>query len=233
MIGTLILMRHGQSIWNQHNLFTGWVDIPLSEKGIQEALQAGQLIKDLQIDVIFTSSLIRAIMTAMLAMASHKSGKTPIIQHPGEGELHDWAKSFQEDAESSVIPVFRSSNLNERMYGKLQGLNKAETIAKYGEEQVKLWRRSYDVAPPQGESLEMTAKRCIPYFTKSILPFLEQGKHVLVSAHGNSLRSIIMYLENLSREQIVNLELDTGIPILYAYKEGKFVKKELIRHTNQ
>lgn len=218
----LILMRHGQSKWNELNLFTGWVDIPLSQLGIKESEEGGRRIKDIPIDIIFTSSLIRAIMTATIAMTYHSSGKVPVILHPDEGKLEEWAQIYSEETKKHCIPVIRAWELNERMYGELQGLNKAETAKKFGDEQVKLWRRSYDVRPPNGESLEMTAARSIPYFRKTIEPYLKEGKNVFVSAHGNSLRSIIMSLDNLTKEQVLSLELATGIPIIYNYHEGTF-----------
>ncbi len=216
----LILMRHGQSAWNEANLFTGWVDIPLTEKGIEEAIQGGKKIQHLPIDIIFTSTLIRAQMTLVLVMNQHQSRKVPVFLHPLEGKLETWGKIYSEEAEKGVVFVHKAWELNERMYGRLQGLNKAETAEKYGAEQVQTWRRSYDVAPPDGESLEMTAARAIPYFKKNIVHQLEQGKNVFVSAHGNSLRSILMHIEGLSKEEVVKLELATGEPIVYRYKKG-------------
>lgn len=221
-VAKLILMRHGQSRWNELNLFTGWVDIPLSQIGIDEAIAGGKRIKDLPIDIIFTSSLVRAQMTAMLVMAYHSSGKVPLVLHPGEGKLEEWAKIHSKDARDSCVPVIRSWHLNERMYGDLQGLNKDETRQKYGADQVHIWRRSYDVPPPHGESLEMTAARTIPYFLEEIVPQLKAGKNIFVSAHGNSLRSIIMQLDQLSPEQVVKLELATGDPVIYDYHDGAF-----------
>ncbi|QLH36983.1 MAG: 2,3-bisphosphoglycerate-dependent phosphoglycerate mutase [Parachlamydiaceae bacterium] len=221
----LIMMRHGQSRWNELNLFTGWVDVPLSLKGIEEALEGGEKIKDIPIDVIFTSSLMRAQQTAMLAMLQHSSRKTPVIQHPGQGKLEDWGLIYSEAALKETIPVYCAWEINERMYGELQGLNKAETMEKFGKEQVQIWRRSYDVAPPGGESLEMTAARSIPYFKDQILPALKNGLNVFISAHGNSLRSIIMFLDNLSKEEVVRLELATGEPILYDYIDHQFFKQ--------
>lgn len=221
----LILLRHGQSEWNKRNLFTGWVDIPLSQEGIDEAFSAGDDIKDIPIDIIITTTLIRAQMTAVLAMTRHLSGKVPVILHVGEGKLETQAKIYGHEAQEHVIPVLRCWELNERAYGELQGLNKAETAEKFGADQVKLWRRSYDVAPPGGESLEMTAARSIPYFEENIVPLLKQGKNVLVCAHGNSLRSIIMHLDGLSKDQVVHLELATGFPVIYDYGNGNFVKK--------
>lgn len=220
----LIMMRHGESEWNKLNRFTGWVDIPLSKRGIEEAIEGGKKIKDYPIDVIFTSKLARAEMTAYLAMSEHSSKKVPLILHTGDGKMENWAKIYADDLKDQLIPVIRNVALNERMYGELQGLNKAETIKKYGEAQVKIWRRSYNVPPPNGESLEMTAKRAIPYFNNSIIPFLEEGKNVFISAHGNSLRSIIMHLESLSEDEVVNLELKTGQPIIYEYSLGEFIK---------
>lgn len=220
----LILMRHGESEWNKRNLFTGWVDVPLSQKGIQEALEAGKLIQDIPIDVIITTTLVRAQMTAFLAMSEHHSKKVPVVLHSHEGKLEDWGKIYGEEAQHTIIPVIRCWELNERMYGELQGLNKAETAAKFGAEQVQIWRRSYDTAPPNGESLSDTAARSIPYFKDKVVPFLKQGKNVLISAHGNSLRSIIMYLDNLSKEQVLKLELATGVPIIYEFNNGSFTK---------
>lgn len=220
----LILMRHGQSIWNERNLFTGWVDIPLSEKGIAEALKGGEEIRDLPIDVVFTSTLVRAHMTLVLALLNHSSGKIPTFKHPGGGKLETWGQVYGEEAKENILPVFMAWELNERMYGKLQGLNKAETAEKYGAEQVHIWRRSFDVAPPDGESLAMTAERTIPYFQKTIIPHLERGENVFVSAHGNSLRSIIMHIEQLTKEQVINLELPTGEPVIYTFERGRWFK---------
>src|SRR5271165_306021 len=172
----IVLLRHGESIWNKENLFTGWTDVDLSEQGKAEAKRAGELLKaeGYVFDVAFTSVLKRAIRTLWITL---------------------------DEMDLMWIPVHHSWRLNERMYGALQGLNKAETAKKYGEAQVKLWRRSFDVAPPEGESLKMTAERTIPYFEQTIVPFLADGKTVLISAHGNSLRSIVMEIEGLSHEE--------------------------------
>ena len=220
----LILMRHGQSQWNLSNLFTGWVDIPLSTKGVEESLEGGRRIQNEPIDIIFTSSLIRAQMTAMLAMTVHHSGKVPIILHNGEGKLEEWAQIYSVDAQSNTIPVIRAWELNERMYGRLQGVNKKELAEKYGSEQVQIWRRSFNIAPPDGESLEMTAARSIPYFKETIIPCLNRGQNVFVAAHGNSLRSIMMHLDHLSPKEVVHLELATGEPIIYQCENGHFTK---------
>jgi 2,3-bisphosphoglycerate-dependent phosphoglycerate mutase len=225
MKGKLILMRHGQSRWNELNLFTGWVDVPLSEKGIAEAFQGGQRIKDLPIDIIFTSTLVRAQTTAFLAMSLHSSGKVPVVLHPGEGRLDEWGKIYSEATRAQTIPVVCSWHLNERMYGELQGLNKAETMEKYGKEQVQIWRRSYDVPPPGGESLKDTAARTIPYFKKEIVPHLDAGKNVFISAHGNSLRSIVMDLDGLTKEQVLQLEIATGEPLFYTFQGARWKKE--------
>ena len=218
-------MRHGQSEWNYSNLFTGWVDIPLSTLGIEEALKGGKLIQNEPIDIIFTSTLIRAIMTAMLAMTCHSSGKIPRILHQGKTQLDEWSRIYSESADAQTIPVIQAWELNERMYGELQGLNKKETAEKFGENQVQIWRRSFDVPPPGGESLKMTAARTIPYFEETILPYLQKGQNVFIAAHGNSLRSIIMDLEKMTPEEILKLELPTGEPVIYEYEAGRFTKK--------
>lgn len=184
----LTLLRHGQSQWNLENRFTGWVDIDLTEQGEAEAQRAGQLIQGIAVDVVFTSVLKRAIRTAEIAMMS---------------------------AGIRNVPVFSSDALNERHYGDLQGLNKTETAEKYGADLVQQWRRSYDVPPPNGESLEMTQQRVAPYYNEQIVPKLQQGKNILVVAHGNSLRALIMFVEHLSPEEILKTEVATGIPITY------------------
>ena len=191
----LILIRHGQSVWNATNRFTGWTDVELSEKGVMEAKDAGIELSGIRIDIVHTSDLVRAQMTADIILELNESSS--------EAERrYDW-------------------RLNERNYGSLQGLNKAETAEKHGQEQVRIWRRSYDIAPPGGESLKMTADRTIPYFEEEIIPNLEDGLNVLVSAHGNSLRSIVMHIEKISPEDIVSLEIPTGVPLYYIFEDGK------------
>lgn len=225
MSGKLILLRHGQSVWNQENLFTGWVDIPLSEKGMHEAIEAGKKIAHIPIDIVYSSTLFRAQMTIPLALLHHTSGKIPQFIHSNHPQMMKWGQIYSEETKKKIIPVFSSDALNERYYGKLQGLNKNETKEKYGTDQVQLWRRSYDTTPPEGESLAMTAARAIPYFQSQILPHLETGETVLVSAHGNSLRAIIMHLEHLTKEQVVDLELSTGEPMIYSYTHHKWVRE--------
>ena len=191
----LILIRHGQSVWNAANRFTGWTDVELSEVGVSEAEEAGRSLSSQRIDVVHTSDLIRAQRTAEIIMSLNEASE-------GYSTKFDW-------------------RLNERNYGSLQGLNKAETAEKFGAEQVHIWRRSFDVAPPDGESLEMTAERTIPYFEEEILPDLQEGRGVLVSAHGNSLRSIVMHIEGISPEDIVSLEIQTGSPMFYEFEGGE------------
>ena len=184
----LVLVRHGESVWNKENKFTGWVDVDLSEKGRTEALRAGERIKDVKFDKAYTSALKRAQETLSIILKVIHQEK---------------------------ILVEKDKALNERMYGDLQGLNKEETEKKYGKEQVRIWRRSYDVAPPGGESLKDTAVRTLPYYESKILTDLKDGKNILVVAHGNSLRSIVMFLDKLTQEEVLKLELATGVPIIY------------------
>lgn len=221
----LILIRHGESMWNEKNLFTGCVDVPLTKKGVEEAIEAGKRISNIPIDMIYTSALIRAQMTAMLAMTEHRRKKVPIILHNESEQAKAWSQIFSEDTHKQCIPVVTAWQLNERMYGELQGLNKQETAERYGKEQVHEWRRSYDTPPPNGESLEMCAERAVAYFTEHIEPQLLCGKNVMIAAHGNSLRSIIMYLDKLTSQEVISLELSTGIPMLYIFKEGKFIRR--------
>ncbi len=225
----LILIRHGQSLWNLHNLFTGWVDIPLSLQGVNEALAAGDRLADLQFDVVYVSTQVRAMQTALLALAKNKSPKVPILQpeksiEPERQKLADWAKIYSQASIDNSIPVIKAWQLNERYYGELQGMNKKETADKFGEEQVHIWRRSYDVPPPNGEALKNTAERTIPFFQNTIEPLLAAGKNVLISAHGNSLRSIVMHLDKLTKEQVLALELKTGDPIRYTVENGQMKK---------
>lgn len=211
----LILLRHGASLWNDLNLFTGWVDIPLSKKGIEEAFQAGKKISDIPVDIIYTSTLIRAKETAVLAATEFNSGKVPVCIHPDNPQQETWSKVYDKSSLENLIPSFEAWQLNERMYGELQGLNKDEARARFGKEQVHIWRRSYDVPPPGGESLKMCAERTLPYFNTHIVPLLKAGKNVLIVAHGNSLRSIVMHIEKLTEEEVLNLELATGEPRIY------------------
>ncbi len=220
----LILLRHGESVWNKKNVFTGWVDVPLSLNGIDEAVKAGKQFADINFDVVFTSVQVRAIETAMLALAQNEGGKTPVVIHDS-GKMKDWTVIYSEAMTKEIIPVFQDWHLNERYYGELQGKNKAETAKEYGDEQVHQWRRSYDIPPPGGECLKDTAERTIPFFKNNIITQLEKGRNVLVSAHGNSLRSIVMHIDRLSKEEVLKLEIPTGKPILYEMESGRLIKK--------
>jgi 2,3-bisphosphoglycerate-dependent phosphoglycerate mutase len=184
----LVLLRHGESQWNLENRFTGWVDVPLSPRGVEEAKNAGEKLKGFTFDRAFTSVLIRANETLRLVL---------------------------EAIAQTAIPIEKDKALNERMYGELQGLNKAETAKKYGDDQVKIWRRSYDVKPPGGESLKDTAERVLPYYETKIKPCVLKGETILIAAHGNSLRALVMQLEHLSKEQVLELNIPTGAPLLY------------------
>ncbi len=192
-MGLLVLIRHGQSLWNAENRFTGWVDIELSEKGMNEAKSAGEKLSKIEFDAVYASGLIRAQRTAEIILD---------INHSWSGE------------------VIHDSRLNERNYGELQGRNKQECREEFGEEQVKIWRRSYEGTPPGGESLRMTSERTLPCLFEQIVPNLESGKTVLVAAHGNSLRSIVMEIEGLGPEEIVKREIPTGVPMAYRYEFG-------------
>lgn len=201
---TLVLLRHGESQWNLENRFTGWVDVTLTERGRSEARAAGERLKAAGIDfsIAFTSKLQRAQETLRVVL--------DVLGRPN-------------------LPVVEDQALNERHYGDLQGLNKAETAEKYGAEQVHIWRRSYDVPPPGGESLKDTAARTLPFFDAAIRPRLDAGENVLVAAHGNSLRSIVMELEGLSEQQVLELNLATGVPLVYELAaEATILEKRIL-----
>jgi 2,3-bisphosphoglycerate-dependent phosphoglycerate mutase len=198
----LVLVRHGQSEWNLKNLFTGWKDVDLTETGVAEARAAGRKLKaqGLSFDVAYTSALKRAQRTLDLML---------------------------EEMGQTGIPIIRDQALNERDYGDLVGLNKDDARKKWGEEQVHIWRRSYDVPPPGGESLKDTVARALPYFVQEILPRVLRGERVLISAHGNSLRALIMVLERLTPEKILKRELGTGVPIVYRLNADSTVASQL------
>lgn len=204
MAHLLVLVRHGQSEWNKKNLFTGWRDPDLTEQGVAEGVESGEALKagGYEFDVAFTSELIRAQKTNDL-----------ILKEIGQTDL----------------PIVRNQALNERDYGDLAGLNKDDAREKWGEEQVHIWRRSYDTPPPGGESLKDTADRVLPYFDKEILPRLLGGERVLITAHGNSLRALVMQLEGLTREEVLALSIATGAPIAYELDdEGKILSKKML-----
>ena len=198
----LILVRHGQSEWNAKNLFTGWKDPGLTEIGLKEAKNAGLLINKIGIafNKMFTSNLMRAQKTGLIIL---------------------------DTIDQSDIQIIKNEALNERNYGSLAGLNKDDAREKWGEEQVHIWRRSFDIPPPDGESLKNTAERVLPYFNSVIMPQIKNGDNILIAAHGNSLRALIMQLDGISDQDIVNLEIPTGAPIHYAFGEdGSIVLKE-------
>ena len=190
MDNVLVLVRHGQSEWNERNLFTGWRDPDLTQLGVEEAIKAGKLLKSqgIKFDIAYTSVLKRAQRTLSLIM---------------------------ENLNQTEVPVVCDQALNERDYGELSGLNKDEARKQWGEEQVLMWRRSYDIPPPGGESLKDTAARVLPYYKTKIWPDMKAGKNVIVAAHGNSIRALIMYLEELSAQQIIEREVATGVPMVY------------------
>lgn len=201
-MGSILLVRHGQSLWNLQNRFTGWVDVDLSEKGLEEAKSAGGIVKSLKTNwaKAHTSRLLRAQRTLQ------------IIQDEAQLDL----------------PCWRDSALNERHYGELQGKNKDECREEFGEEQVHIWRRSFDVPPPGGECLADTAKRCLPYFKEYVLKPASEGENQIVSAHGNSLRAIIMFLEKMTADEILKFEISTGIPYLYEIgSDSKMTNKKV------
>ena len=225
----LVLIRHGESEWNKANLFTGWTDVELSPKGCEEAKEAGRVLKSAgyDFDVCYTSCLKRAIHTLNFAL---------------------------DEMDRAWLPVYKSWKLNERHYGALQGLNKSETAAKYGEDQVKIWRRSFNVAPPAlqpddprnpalqeqyrneknenlplNESLESTIARVVPYFEEVIAKDMKAGKRVLITAHGNSIRALVKYFENMTEDEILEVNIPTGVPLVYEFDDNMhFVKKEYL-----
>ncbi len=205
-MASLVLVRHGQSQWNEKNLFTGWKDPDLTEKGEKEAKEAGLALKEsgYKFDIMFTSVLLRAKRTGKL-----------ILEQMGQEDL----KTFENEA------------LNERNYGDLVGLNKDDARKKWGEDQVHKWRRSFDIAPPGGESLKMTAERVLPYFEETILPLLKEKSDILVAAHGNSLRALVMQLDKLNSDEVVKLEIPTGMPICYSINEHGQVKNKVLMKT--
>lgn len=204
-MGKLVLVRHGQSQWNLENRFTGWEDVPITALGAQEAQRAGRFLLGTHFDIAYTSLLKRAQQTLDL-----------ILNELGQKDL----------------PIVKDKAINERHYGDLQGLNKAETAKKYGDKQVHIWRRSFDVAPPNGESLKDTAARSIPYYKLKILPDVKAGKNVLVVAHGNSLRAILMDIDQLTPEQIMEINIDTCKPITYEIDQTGKVLQKTVQHVS-
>ncbi|MBU6460471.1 MAG: 2,3-bisphosphoglycerate-dependent phosphoglycerate mutase [Proteobacteria bacterium] len=225
--GRLILVRHGQSIWNRQNRFTGWVDVSLSPTGILEAEKAGDLLKDYAIDAVYTSALLRAQNTAYEILKRNQYAQQYIRIQDSANPWYQQVVPTEEPDQELYVHV--SEQLNERHYGDLQGMNKTTASELYGKEQLHLWRRSYDIPPPQGESLKMTAERVLPYYHASIEPELKKGKTLLICAHGNSLRALVMFIEKLSPEQIMVHTLATGVPYIYHFNtELNLVDKETL-----
>lgn len=207
MPGKLVFVRHGASEYNLKNIFTGWIDAPISDKGKEEAHKAAIELKEFVFDEAYTSKLSRA---------------------------SDTLKIILEDLGQSDIPLTNNEALNERHYGDLQGHNKDDIRKEFGEEQVHIWRRSFDIAPPGGESLKDTCMRTVPYFEEQILPKVKEGKNIIVAAHGNSLRSILMDLDKLSPEEILKTNIATGVPYVYTFDDDmKVIDKKILHHTEK
>lgn len=228
----LVLIRHGESTWNARNRFTGWVDVPLSPRGREDARKAARLLgtHGIVIDVCFTSLLIRAIETAVICLTEGEgvcAGRSPVLKHDADDPDWDGWDSYDGEPDQEV-PVFLSQSLDERYYGSLQGLNKRQTAERAGEGTVRQWRRSFSCRPPGGESLANTAARTIPFLEGRIMSHLRAGDNTLVSAHGNSLRSIVMTLDNLGEQEVAGLELAMAVSIIYEIDvQGRVLGKDL------
>lgn len=216
-MGRLTLIRHGQSIWNLQNRFTGWIDVSLSQQGIAEAQRAATLLLDQRFNLAFTSSLLRAQDTLYEILRQNRYCNQYLRIHESSCEWYEHFTATNSD--TTELKIYVSEKLNERYYGDLQGLNKDRAREHFGAEQIHIWRRSYDTPPPNGESLAMTAARTLPYFQSHIIPHIQRGEHVLISAHGNSLRAIIMHIEQMTSAQILAYELKTGAPHIYDFDE--------------
>lgn len=214
------MVRHGQSRWNAVNKFTGWVDVALSVRGIREAEVCANKLHETAIDVAFVSELVRAQQTLLIILA--RQNKTGIIVHNDSTNDLTLTSNLLTPED---LPIYESACLNERHYGLLQGLDKAEVRQKFGEDKTLQWRRGYKAKPPNGESLEDVYKRAIPYFKDTVMPFVSSGKNVIISAHGNSLRAIVKYIENISDDDIVNLDIPTGEIITYEFDAGQVSKR--------
>lgn len=214
----LLLIRHGESRWNLVDKFTGWVDVPLSENGLKEAIQTSKNTMHLRLDIAFTSHLERAHQTLLAILSPQHC--TGIFMH----ERTHGKMSYPSKLEKDEIPIYTTWLLNERNYGLLQGLNKRKAAKKYGQKKVLAWRRGYNERPPEGESLHDVYRRVIPYFKKTIWPEIEKGRNVLVVAHGNTLRTIIKHIDKISDDQIANLELAPAKPFIYKFEKGTLTK---------
>ena len=226
-MGKLVLIRHGESLWNGRSLFTGWVDVPLTQAGIVEASRASHRIAAIDFDVAYTSALIRSIQTAFIVLLCDTKHRSPYLVHTSDFFHRKWYNRFFHAELHNMIPVYRCWQLNERYYGDLQGLSKSKIADIYSVDKVLSWRKGYTARPPKGESLRDTSRRVIPFFNRVILKQLEEGKNVLVSAHSNTLRSIVMNLEQMDEAQVVGLEVETASIVVYDYADGKFTRDEL------
>ena len=223
----LVIVRHGQSVWNKENRFEGCVDIGLTDEGVEEAINAGQFLKDYKFDSIYISHMIRSIHSLQLILQQSTDTRTPIIYHDDDGQIRE--REHHKGDPATELNIFQSKAIAERYYGDLQGLNIHETAEKFGEEQVHIWRRSFDVKPPNGESLKDILERVLPYWEKTIKKDLENGKTVLIVAHENSLRAIVKYLEKISDQDIPNYEIPTGVPTEYELdSEFNVLSKKLL-----
>lgn len=228
----LVLIRHGDSFWNKegYNCFTGWVDVANLPSGIEKMQKSGKFLENFRFDIAFTSELYRGIETALTILSYNKVSGTPIILHLKD-KISSKSKFFHKDFKK-FVPVIKDWHLNERYYGKLQGMNKNKAIKIYGKEKVFLWRRSYNISPPGGENLKDTEKRVVSFFKKRILPELKKKKNVLIAAHGNSLRALVKYLDNISPENVQKLEIKKGIPLFYEFSNNKIRKIGYIKNKN-
>ena len=218
-MGKLVLVRHGESRWNLDNRFTGWTDVPLSKGGINEAEECAAELKRINFDIAFTSILERTQATILIILS--QQNRTGVFQHEGKSKYSDW-KSKSNRYSKNDIPIFSSELLNERYYGTLQGMKKNEAVKIYGKEQIFRWRRSYEGAPPEGESLRGTYERTLPFYKEKVLPHLQKGKQVLLASHGNTLRAIIKDLEGISDEDIPFLNLPHSKAIIYKFTNGEY-----------
>jgi len=231
-VSRLFLVRHGQSIWNLQNRFTGWVDVSLSRQGVIEAQQAAVMLTGEHFDVAFASTLLRAQDSLYEILRQNRHCAQYVRVHEQNSE---WYEHFTPaEGDKNELKIYVSEKLNERYYGDLQGLNKDWAGQHFGVEQVHLWRRSYDIPPPNGESLQMTAARTLPYYHERIVPHLHNGESVLISAHGNSLRSIIMHIEQMTPQQIIDYELATGAPHQYTFDDDlRLIEKRIISNSGK
>mmetsp|Transcript_3654 Transcript_3654/g.13120 ORF Transcript_3654/g.13120 Transcript_3654/m.13120 type:complete len:438 (+) Transcript_3654:217-1530(+) len=235
--GHIVLLRHGQSMWNKRNLFQGDVDVPLTERGVLEALSGGRMVRKIVFDVVFASRLVRARMTAFLVLTQSEHNQVPMHVRGGVSglgktgdknrlQLREAALTALETAPCPMIPLYTEAELNERCYGALQGMNKQLAEAKFGREQVRQWRRSVDTRPPGGESMADVCARAEDFFVREVEPRLARGENVLVVAHGNSLRGIVKYINGFSLEECVRLQMQTAAPLMYEYVDDEYVQRD-------